>query len=83
MGNVKARLIRYAKMIRTQDQLDIILSQAQNPVIARAWLEQYAQYLPFTPLQLISEPGMTEKPFDDSEERHRKVLQEELERVSS
>lgn len=49
-GSIKARLIRTAKMIQTQDQLDTILAAA-DPKVVPGYLEIVTPFLRFTPRQ--------------------------------
>ena len=51
MGSVEARLIKYARSIKTREQLDVILAEAASsgvaPNVMAAWLEKAIPHLPF------------------------------------
>lgn len=55
MGSTEARLIKYAKLIQSQEQVDMILSRV-SPQVQAAWLDKFAAYLKFKPAQLTLEP---------------------------
>lgn len=50
MGNTRARLIKNARAIKTQEELDRCLAQV-SPMIGQAWLELAKPFLNFTPRQ--------------------------------
>lgn len=48
-GDVHARNVKAARLIKTQEDLDIILASQPDPKIAEGWLHAYGQFLPFVP----------------------------------
>jgi hypothetical protein len=52
MGDPQAQNIKAARLIKDQNELDLILAKAPSPAIAEGWLKAYGPHLKFVPVQL-------------------------------
>lgn len=58
-GDIHAKNIKAARMVKNQDELDLILASQPDPAIAEGWLKAYGPHLKFTPKPFV-QVGQTE-----------------------